>query len=100
MSQKADKELVQFQADLLQSVREMRADCSARATTVTLPDARNKAGISQAPSKTPMTEAELLARDAQRDIGAELLESVKQMLAGEGRVVFPLPDSMEDKPIA
>jgi putative transcriptional regulator len=36
----------------------------------------------------PMTEKELLERDAKRDIGAELLESVKQMKRGEGRVVY------------
>ncbi|WP_215844222.1 helix-turn-helix domain-containing protein [Acidithiobacillus montserratensis] len=29
----------------------------------------------------PMTEQELLKRDAQRDLGAELLESVRQMKA-------------------
>ncbi|MDP1696350.1 MAG: helix-turn-helix domain-containing protein [Xanthomonadaceae bacterium] len=34
-----------------------------------------------------MTEQELLKRDAKRDIGAELLESVQQMQRGEGRVV-------------
>lgn len=39
-----------------------------------------------------MTEKELLARDAKRNIGAELLESVRQMKRGEGRVVYsPLP---------
>ena len=31
----------------------------------------------------PMTEQELLERDAKRDIGAELLESVRQMKAGK-----------------
>lgn len=36
----------------------------------------------------PMTEKELQERDAGRDIGAELLESVKQMDRGEGRVVY------------
>lgn len=35
----------------------------------------------------PMTEKQLLARDAKRDIGAELLLSVRQMKAGKGRVV-------------
>lgn len=35
-----------------------------------------------------MTEKQLLARDAQRDIGAELLESVRQMQRGAGRVVY------------
>lgn len=37
---------------------------------------------------TKMTEKDLLARDAKRDIGAELLASVKQMKRGEGRVVY------------
>jgi len=35
-----------------------------------------------------MTEKELRKRDAQRDLGAELLESVRQMVAGKGRVVM------------
>lgn len=35
----------------------------------------------------PMTEKQLLARDAKRDIGAELLVSVRQMKAGKGKVV-------------
>ena len=34
----------------------------------------------------PMTEKQLLARDAKRDIGAELLLSVRQMKAGKGKV--------------
>ena len=36
----------------------------------------------------PMTEAELKKRDAQRDLGAELLESVRQMTAKKGRIVM------------
>ena len=36
----------------------------------------------------PMTEKELRKRDAQRDLGAELLESVHQMVARKGRVVM------------
>lgn len=36
----------------------------------------------------PKTEQELLKRDAKRDIGTELLESVRQMQRGEGRVVY------------
>ena len=36
----------------------------------------------------PMTEKELRKRDAQRDLGAELLQSVRQMVAGKGRVVM------------
>jgi putative transcriptional regulator len=42
-----------------------------------------------------MTDAQLKARDAKRDIGAELLESVRQVKAGEmGRSTTfePLPD--------
>lgn len=34
------------------------------------------------------TDRVLRARDAQRDLGAELLESVRQMKRGEGRVVL------------
>lgn len=37
----------------------------------------------------PMTEKQLQARDAKRDIGAELLASVRQMKAGKGRVEVP-----------
>ena len=36
----------------------------------------------------PMTQKELRKRDAQRDLSAELLESVRQMVAGKGRVVM------------
>ncbi len=36
----------------------------------------------------PLSEKELLARDAKRDIGAELLQSVQEMMRGEGAVVF------------
>lgn len=35
-----------------------------------------------------MTEKQLRARDANRDLGAELLESVRQMKRGDGRVVY------------
>ena len=35
-----------------------------------------------------MNERQLRARDAKRDLGAELLESVRQMKRGEGRVVY------------
>jgi len=35
-----------------------------------------------------LTEKQLRARDAKRDIGAELLESVRQMKRGEGRAVY------------
>jgi predicted XRE-type DNA-binding protein len=36
----------------------------------------------------PMADKELLARDAKRDIGAELLQSVREMKAGKGKVSF------------
>ncbi len=45
-----DKEMEQFQADLLQSVREMKAGKNARETRVAVSpvvEARNKAGLSQ-----------------------------------------------------
>jgi len=45
-----DKEMEQFQADLLQSVREMKAGKAARETRVAVSpvvEARNKAGLSQ-----------------------------------------------------
>ncbi len=34
----------------------------------------------------PMTDKQLLARDAKRDIGAELLLAVQQIKAGQGKV--------------
>jgi putative transcriptional regulator len=36
----------------------------------------------------PLSEKELLERDAKRDIGAELLQSVQEMKAGLGTVVY------------
>ena len=39
------------------------------------------------PARSPLTEMQLLQRDAKRNIGAELLLSVRQMKAGKGRVV-------------
>ena len=39
------------------------------------------------PTRSPMTEKQLLERDAKRDIGAELLLSVRQLKAGKGKVV-------------
>ena len=36
----------------------------------------------------PLTDAELEAYEAQRDLAAELLQSVHEMKAGQGRVVF------------
>ena len=38
----------------------------------------------------PMTEKELMERDAKRDIGAELLESVRQMKAGKKGAVHKI----------
>jgi putative transcriptional regulator len=35
-----------------------------------------------------MTQKQLRDRDGKRDLGAELLESVRQMKRGEGRVVY------------
>lgn len=41
------------------------------------------------PSKTkPKTESELEQYEVDRDLASELLESVKQMKAGEGKVVY------------
>lgn len=36
----------------------------------------------------PMTEKELLKRDAKRDMGAELLQSAREMNAGLGKVSY------------
>jgi putative transcriptional regulator len=36
----------------------------------------------------PLSEKDLLERDAKRDIGAELLQSVQQMMRGESNVVL------------
>ena len=41
-----------------------------------------------AKTKSPMTDAELEVWEASRDLEAELLESVRQMKRGEGRVVY------------
>ena len=35
----------------------------------------------------PMTEKQLAMRDAKRDLGSELLKSVREMKAGKGRLV-------------
>ena len=35
----------------------------------------------------PMTDKQLVQRDAKRDLGAELLQSVREMKAGQGQVV-------------
>lgn len=41
--------------------------------------------------KVPLNEKELLERDAKRDIGAELLQSVQEMMRGAGVVKSKLP---------
>lgn len=51
-----------------------------------MPKTRND---SQAEPKLPMTDAQLEAWEAGRDLEAELLESVRQFQRGEGRVVYP-----------
>ena len=38
-----------------------------------------------------LTDKQLQARDAMRDIGAELLQSVREMKAGKGRMPAPQP---------
>ena len=43
---------------------------------------------SKAVAKKPMTDAQLVAWEAGRDLEAELLESVRQMKRGEGVVVY------------
>jgi putative transcriptional regulator len=41
------------------------------------------------PSKTkPLSNAELDAYEAQRDLGAELLQSIRELKSGQGRVVY------------
>ena len=50
MAKKIDKDMLQFQEDLLQSVRQMKAGKAARTTVVALKaaaDARAKVGVSQ-----------------------------------------------------
>ncbi len=44
-----------------------------------------------------MTEKELIARDRRRDIGAELLQAVRQMRAGKARRVHrvKVPEALE-----
>lgn len=51
MPKKIDPEMLQFQADLLEAVRDMKAARAARTTQVALPDAagaRARVGMSQA----------------------------------------------------
>jgi putative transcriptional regulator len=41
------------------------------------------------PSKNkPLSNTELEAYEAQRDLGADLLQSIREMKAGQGRVVY------------
>lgn len=40
-------------------------------------------------NQAPMTDEELDAFEDGRDLGADLLESIRQMKAGQGAVVFP-----------
>lgn len=41
------------------------------------------------PSKIkPLSDAEIEAYEAQRDLGAELLQSIREMKSGQGKVVF------------
>lgn len=42
----------------------------------------------------PWTEKQLRARDAKRDLAAELLESIRDMKAGRGAVVGRFPTSL------
>ena len=38
-------------------------------------------------SKAPLTDAELEKYEARRDLGAELVQAIREMKAGQGRVV-------------
>jgi hypothetical protein len=48
----------------------------------------------------PMTEKQLQARDAKRDIGVELLASVRQIEAGAGKVPGVKPKAASGTPVA
>jgi putative transcriptional regulator len=48
----------------------------------------------------PLTAKELLARDAKRDIGAELLQSVREMKAGAGAVAYQFKSPNATTPAA
>jgi putative transcriptional regulator len=41
----------------------------------------------------PLTEKQLRARDAKRDLGAELLAAIREMKAGQGAVIGRFPTS-------
>ena len=52
-------------------------------------------------ARAALTEKQLLARDAKRDIGGELLLSVRQMKAGKGKVAARVEvPTLEPAPIA
>lgn len=59
--------------------------------------------VSRAPSAShtrrrlmpKMTEKQLVARDSKRDLGAELLQAVRDMKAGRGKVVFTRPSEQK-----
>ncbi len=59
--------------------------------------------VSRAPSAShngrrsmpKMTEKQLVARDSKRDLGAELLQAVRDMKAGRGKVVFTRPSKQK-----
>jgi len=42
------------------------------------------------PKNKPLTDKELAAYEANRDLAAELLEAVQQMKARQAQVVFPM----------
>lgn len=46
----------------------------------------------------PMTEEELKARDAQRDLGAELLQAARHLKAGKGKVVAKIEVPPSSRP--
>lgn len=48
----------------------------------------------------PLTEKQLRARDAKRDLGAELLMSVREMKAGHGTIVGKFPISTKKPSVA
>ena len=46
---------------------------------------------------TRLSEKALIARDAKRDVGAELLQAVKEMKAGLGKVVYSTVTDAREK---
>jgi hypothetical protein len=67
-----DKEMAQFQSDLLESVRQMN---------------KGKAAALIAPDNLPMTDEQLAVWESSRDLAKELEQSVLEMLAGEGKAI-------------